>query len=454
MSYTSLFELFKIGVGPSSSHTVGPMVAARDFVLGLLEQGRLQAVERIRVTLFGSLGLTGRGHNTDRAVVMGMEGFEPATVPMTEVEGGIERVARAGSIMLAGRHPVAFDPAADIVFESSFRTEHANVLTFDAHLADGAWVGRSFASIGGGFVVDLEQVAGQTPDMPETIVVSSAAEMLEAAANLGTIADIARANELAIRDRHELTAGIRQIAGVMLESIDRGLSTVGSLPGSLGAVRRAHGLAQELNNPGRPHSLPPCEPTDWAGVWAIAVNEENAAGRRIVTAPTNGAAGVVPAVMRFMLDHCSPQVAQPIEEYLLTATVIGSLLKERAGISGAELGCQGEVGSACSMAAAGLTAALGGTPMQVENAAEIAVEHNLGLTCDPVGGLVQVPCIERNAVGAVKAITAGSLALRGSGHHLVSLDAAIETMRQTGADMDRRYKETSLGGLAVNVPSC
>ncbi len=452
MSYVGVFELFKVGIGPSSSHTVGPMVAAYRFAGGLPG-----TVVRVRVELFGSLALTGRGHGTDQAVVMGLAGHEPATVGMDVVGTLWDRTANTRALRLANGVEIEFDVTSDIVFTSAFRPEHANVVEFTAFDAHGVAIAdRSFASIGGGFVVEAgDHEAASVEAVPVPYPFDSATELVDRAGG-GTIADVVRANELAFRDRAALDAGLDHIAGVMFESIDRGLRATGLLPGPLGVRRRARDLALDLAEHTVARSLPPSEPTDWAGVWAIAVNEENAAGHRIVTAPTNGAAGIVPAVLRFLTEHCKPTAEQPIHEYLLTAAAIGSLLKANAGISGAELGCQGEVGSACAMAAAGLTAALGGTPAQVENAAEIALEHNLGLTCDPVAGLVQVPCIERNAVGAVKAITAASLALRGDGTHVVSLDTAIETLRLTGMDMDRRYKETSLGGLAVTValPDC
>lgn len=449
--YTSLFDLFKIGIGPSSSHTMGPMVAARSF---LTEVGaRLDSITSVKVTLFGSLALTGRGHATDRAVMLGLSGHRPATVPIDVIESLPNRVREQGMLELNGTHPIRFRPEIDIVFADRFRDEHPNVVEFEAAGHRGGILTRSYASVGGGFVVELPEAPMPTRPVGFPLAFASGAELLELATGR-SIADVAMRNEEHIRSRASIAEGIGLISAAMLDSIDRGLRTRGTLPGSLGVRRRAADLAADLGGGSGSRSLPPSEPTDRAAVWAMAVNEENAAGHRIVTAPTNGAAGIVPAVMKFLLDMCSPPVADPIATYLLTATAIGSLLKANAGISGAELGCQGEVGSACSMAAAGLTAALGGSPAQVENAAEIALEHNLGLTCDPVGGLVQVPCIERNAVGTVKAITAASLALRGTGEHLVSLDDAIETMRQTGLDMDHRYKETSLGGLAVNVADC
>lgn len=451
VAYTGVFDLFKVGIGPSSSHTVGPMVAARRFVDELAAQQNVTAIDRVRIELFGSLALTGRGHSTDRGVLLGLAGHQPDTVPIELVSGMLDEVSRRGMTTLAGIGEIRFDVERDFIFNPEFRPEHANVLEISVvGRRDDVLFSRAYASIGGGFVVG----AGESTPEPEAIDVplpfESAARLLELAVNR-SIADVARQNELAFRSSSDLDEGLDHIASIMFDSIHRGLRGTGVLPGQLKVRRRARDLAIDLAEHSVRRSLPPSESTDWAGVWAIAVNEENAAGHRVVTAPTNGAAGIIPAVLKFLTEFCRPDVAQPLREYLLSAAAIGSLLKANAGISGSELGCQGEVGSACAMAAAGLAAALGGSPGQVENAAEIALEHNLGLTCDPVGGLVQIPCIERNAVGAVKAITAASLALRGDGSHVVSLDVAIETLKQTGADMDRRYKETSLAGLAVNV---
>jgi L-serine dehydratase len=453
VTYTGLFDMFTIGIGPSSSHTVGPMVAARRFVAGI---DRVERVAGVEVTLYGSLALTGAGHATPRAVLLGMAGYEPETVPM-EVVASIEAdVAEEGTLLLGGRHRVAF-PVGSLHLDHDFHPAHPNVACFRALDHRGAVIAdREFASIGGGFVIEVDAVesppaeAGTGPH-----VFRSGAELLDLCRMTGrNIASLALENEKAQRAEEEVRSRAAHIAQVMFGVIDRGLAAEGELPGGLRVQRRAAELAQQLRAPGS-LPLPPTGPADWAGVWATAVGEENAAGHRIVTAPTNGAAGIVPAVLRFLDEHCTSACDDdPRLTYLLTATVIGSLLKENAGISGAELGCQGEVGAASAMAAAGLAAALGGSPFQVENAAEIALEHNLGLTCDPLRGLVQVPCIERNAIGAVKSIAAASMALRGTGRHVVSLDAAIATLRQTGRDMDRIYKETSLGGLAVNVPEC
>ncbi len=450
----SIFELFKIGIGPSSSHTVGPMKAAAAFVDGLGD--RLDRVARVRVDLYGSLAWTGKGHGTDKAVVLGLAGQRPDTVDPDQADA---LVARAGqSLALGGRHPITFDQAADIVFDGTTDTPvHPNTLAFAAFAADGTAIARErWCSVGGGFVVreaEVDAPAAAAPDMP--FPYRTAAGLLALCRNRGlAISDIVRRNELALRPAAEVDGHIADVTAAMMHCIDRGMSREGQLPGGLKVRRRAKSIhdrleADRLNNAHAPHEV-----MDWVSLYAIAVNEENAAGGRVVTAPTNGAAGVVPAVLRYYRDHCPGASDAGIADFLLTATAIGGLCKMNASISGAEVGCQGEVGSACSMAAAGLAAALGGTPAQVENAAESGMEHHLGMTCDPIGGLVQVPCIERNAFGAVKAITAASLALRGDGTHLVTLDQVIATMRETGADMQSKYRETSLGGLAVNFVEC
>lgn len=449
MSDAGLFDLFRIGVGPSSSHTVGPMRAAAAFMESFPQ------AEGVGAELHGSLALTGEGHGTDRALIVGLAGHAPDTVPLDLLAGAVEAAAADGGMERVDGGWLAFDPRSDIVRVESLHPAHANVLRFTA-VVDGEPVEQWFASVGGGSIERLvEGAVPPAPEAGEATPWSSCAELLQRCASAGTtIADEVLAAETAQgMTVDEVSAGLAEIALVMEESIERGLGASGALPG-MGVKRRARSLAEALEADDRESSLPPTFAADRAGIYATAVNEENAAGARIVTAPTNGAAGIVPAVLRFMREFCTPKVETPGAVFLLTAAGIGGLIKRGAGVSGAELGCQGEVGAACSMAAAGLAACLGGTPSQVENAAEIALEHHLGMTCDPVGGFVQVPCIERNAVGAVKAITAASMALRGSGEHLVSLDVAIETLRQTGQDMDHRYKETSLGGLAVNVPSC
>ena len=450
MAHTSVFDLFKIGIGPSSSHTVGPMVAARAFALGL------DRPTAVHIELHGSLALTGAGHGTNSAIVAGLQGHQPDTVPVDTFAAIQDELARAGHITLPSGESVRFSLEDNVERVEELHPAHANVMRFTAIDEDGNQTDRWFASVGGGFIVEL--VNGELPppaeSEPPPIQYRSAGELLDlVTARKTSIAELVLQNEIAGRPEDEVRAGVAEIVATMNASIDAGMAKRGSLPG-LGVKRRAADLSLQLIEPPTTCALPPTGPSDWAGVYATAVNEENAAAGRIVTAPTNGAAGIVPAVLRFMTEFCEPQVEDPELVFMLTATGIGSVIKANAGISGAELGCQGEVGSACSMAAAGLTAALGGTPAQVENAAEIALEHNLGLTCDPVGGFVQIPCIERNAVGAVKAITASSLALRGDGTHMVHLDVAIETMRQTGMDMHHNYKETSLGGLAVNVPAC
>jgi L-serine dehydratase len=379
-------------------------------------------------------------------------GHAPDTVPLELVQSVLDDVDSAGALTLPDGRTVPFDRTRDIERVRRIHPAHANVLRLS-----GGGLTRSFASIGGGFVVELDgddlSPAPSPPAVPHPF--DSAAQLLELTGSTDkTIAHLVLENEQALRTNDILTDRLDVVLATMRASIDRGMQRTGVLPGGLGVKRRARDLGLDLVEHGPTRSLPPTGPSDWAGVYATAVNEENAAGSRIVTAPTNGAAGIVPAVLRFMSDFCSPEVEKPEYVFLLTASGIGSIIKQGAGISGAELGCQAEIGSACAMAAGGLAAVLGGSPRQVENAAEIALEHNLGLTCDPVGGLVQIPCIERNAIGAIKAIAAASMALRGDGTHMVPLDTAVETMRQTGRDMDSKYKETSLGGLAVNVPAC
>ena len=440
--------MFKVGIGPSSSHTMGPMLAARDFAAEL-PPGE---VDRITVELHGSLALTGAGHGTDGALAMGLMGHSPDTVPLELVTSALSDVDDVGHITLADGRQVPFDRSRDVTRVREIHPAHANVLRFTSGSTT-----RAFASIGGGFIVELDDGRLPTPPAPPAVPhpFDSAEELLERARKSGrSIAHLVLENEEALRSNDVVTDRLDFVLATMQASIDRGMQRTGILPGGLGVKRRARDLGLDLVEHGPARSLPPTGPSDWAGVYATAVNEENAAGSRIVTAPTNGAAGIVPAVLRFMTDFCTSEVDKPEYVFLLTASGIGSIIKQRAGISGAELGCQAEVGSACAMAAGGLTAVLGGSPEQVENAAEIALEHNLGLTCDPVGGLVQIPCIERNAIGAIKAIAAASMALRGDGTHMVPLDTAIETMRQTGEDMNSKYKETSLGGLAVNVPAC
>lgn len=456
----SVFELFKIGVGPSSSHTMGPMTAACDFVARLDASGQLGAVERIEVELFGSLAFTGKGHATDNAILLGLAGERPDRLSPDRAPGLIASIRESGRLPLGGRHPVMFDERTDLRFNFADRLPfHSNGMRFRAQ--DG--LGRDLAewiaySIGGGAIVDEARIAANAPptalaDIPYPF--SSAAELLIQSERSGlSIAALALANETAQCGLDDVRERLAAIRAAMSDCIDRGMRTDGILPGGLRVVRRAPvGHARLLARQERALA-DPLSVIDWVNLWALAVNEENAAGGRVVTAPTNGAAGIIPAVLRYYERFVPTATEAGADDFLLTAGAVGSLFKENASISGAEVGCQGEVGVACSMAAAGLTAAMGGSPAQVENAAEIGMEHNLGLTCDPVGGLVQVPCIERNAVGAIKAIEASRLALIGDGTHRVSLDQVIETMRRTGADMHSKYKETSLGGLAVNVVEC
>jgi L-serine dehydratase len=456
----SAFELFKIGIGPSSSHTVGPMVAARRFGEWLAERNVLTRVRHVTVDLYGSLALTGKGHATDTAIILGLTGSEPATVDFDSVPALLDQVQTAKGFELMGRQSVRFDPAIDMVFRQRERqTYHSNAVAFSAIGEDSELLGRRFYySVGGGFVLDEDEIGSNTRTQAADVELPydfrSGAELLELGECSGlSFAELVFANECALRPAEEVEAGLDAIAQAMADCIDRGCRVGGTLPGGLKVKRRAAALADELAVRQTSSLGDPLAVLDWINLWAMAVNEENAAGGRVVTAPTNGAAGIIPAVMRFH-DRCYRGTAQTRRTFLLTAAAIGALYKRNASISGAEVGCQGEVGVACSMAAAGLTAAMGGTNSQVENAAEIGMEHNLGLTCDPVAGLVQIPCIERNAMGAVKAVDASRLALLGDGSHMVSLDKVIETMRQTGLDMRDKYKETSLGGLAVNVVEC
>lgn len=453
----SVFDLFKLGVGPSSSHTMGPMTAACRF-LSWLGEARAR-VERVEVTLYASLALTGRGHATDRAVILGLAGFEPRTLDADEGDRAIARAVHQGRLMLAGEREIGFEVGRDLVWAGRTRLpQHPNALKFSAFDAEGAPLGeRTYFSIGGGFVRD-EAEMGQNapaeagPEVPYPF--DSGDELLERAAQANlTIAELMFENEKARRSEQEINDGLEEIAAAMYACIDRGLRVDGVLPGGLKVPRRANQVWQNLMSDADRRIADPLAALDWVNLWALAVNEENAAGGRVVTAPTNGAAGLLPAVLRYY-ERFHNGTAQSRRTFLLTAAAIGALYKKNASISGAEVGCQGEVGVACSMAAAGLTAVLGGSNAQIENAAEIAMEHNLGLTCDPIGGLVQIPCIERNAMGAVKAIDASRLALLGDGRHTVSLDKVIATMKRTGEDMSHIYKETSLGGLAVNLAEC
>jgi L-serine dehydratase len=465
--FLSVFDLFKIGIGPSSSHTMGPMTAAARFLDELLNgdwpRPHGASVARLSASLHGSLAYTGIGHGTDRAVILGLTGQTPLTVDPDAVDAAIAEVAENKRVTPPGHPGYRFDPKVDLVLDRKTPlTGHANGMAFNALDADDrVLLRRIYYSIGGGFVVsdeELQRLKSRGPEAAANDVpypFSHAAEMLAMAAKSGlSIAEMKRANEETRQTRAALDAGLDQVWEAMRGCIERGLAKEGIMPGGLKVKRRARQLHDKLQEEWRQNRPNPLLANDWLSIYAMAVNEENAAGGRVVTAPTNGAAGVIPAVLRYWL-HFHPEADQAgIRDFLLTAAAVGGIIKHNASISGAEVGCQGEVGSASAMAAAGLAAVLGGTAMQVENAAEIALEHHLGMTCDPVGGLVQVPCIERNALGAVKAVTAASLALKGDGTHFVPLDAAIETMRQTGLDMNEKYKETSLGGLAVNVVEC
>ena len=456
--FLSVFDMFKVGIGPSSSHTMGPMVAAGRF----LDDLRASAfkVAGLRASLHGSLAFTGVGHATDRAVILGLAGFLPDTYDAEKAEAALRVIENDKQVMPDDLPPLAFDPANDLTFDyDNALPGHANGLQLMATDAQGDVIFQEiYYSIGGGFVLTAKELSsGKDTDAgaPVPYPFKSAREMLEMAGKSGkSIAEMKRANELSRLGVGELDRGLLRIWEVMKACMDRGLRSEGTLPGGLHVRRRAAKIRTALEAERGMNLTAPHVINDWISAYAMAVNEENAAGGQVVTAPTNGAAGVVPATIRYWLDHVPGAAPSRVGEFLLTAAAIGGLVKFNASISGAECGCQAEVGSASAMAAAGLAAVMGGTPEQIENAAEIALEHHLGMTCDPVKGLVQVPCIERNGLGAIKAVSAASLALRGDGQHFVPLDAAIETMRQTGEDMSEKYKETALGGLAVNVPNC
>ncbi|SEI51724.1 L-serine ammonia-lyase [Frateuria terrea] len=457
----SVFDIFKIGIGPSSSHTVGPMRAAARFGERWLEEkGVLDRVARVRAELYGSLAMTGRGHGTDKAVLLGFEGHHPDTIDADLIPDILARIRASGRLRVLGKHEIAFDEKADLVFNKRQKLPfHTNGMRFTAYDADGSELAtRDYYSVGGGFVVNQDEAAedrivADTTEQPYPF--SSGDELLATCERHGlTIAQLMMANESVWRPEADIRASLLTIWKAMADCVSRGLRSPGTLPGGLHVARRAPAMAEELRNQPEAALKDPLTILDWVNLYALAVNEENAAGGRVVTAPTNGAAGIVPAVGHYYLRFCPKADENGIVDYLLTAAAIGILYKENASISGAEVGCQGEVGVACSMAAGGLTAALGGSVWQVENAAEIGMEHNLGLTCDPIGGLVQIPCIERNAMGSVKAINASRMALKSDGKHRVSLDKVIKTMRDTGRDMKDKYKETSRGGLAVNVIEC
>lgn len=455
----SIFDLFKIGIGPSSSHTVGPMRAAALFTGALRERRLSDRITRIEVRLYGSLSATGVGHGTDRAVLMGLMGELPDRIDPQCIPERIGALRASGILMLDGRHPVHFDWDTDLLLLEESLPYHPNAITFIA-TADHAEAHReTYYSIGGGFVVDAEQAASGSLDTDSTALpydFSSAKSLLELCQQHGlSISELMMANEKAWRTEQQIRSGLIDLWHAMQECVDNGLKHDGILPGGLNVRRRAAKLHQTLLAVGKPNVIgSTMSAMEWVNLFALAVNEENAAGGRMVTAPTNGAAGIIPAVLSYYMKFNPTACDDDVVKFLLGAAAVGILCKKNASISGAEVGCQGEVGSACAMAAAGLAEVLGGTPEQVENAAEIGLEHNLGLTCDPVGGLVQVPCIERNAIAAVKAINAAQMALRGDGIHHISLDRVIRTMRDTGADMHDKYKETSRGGLAVSVIEC
>ncbi|WP_019970305.1 L-serine ammonia-lyase [Mycobacterium sp. 141] len=454
----SVFDLFKVGIGPSSSHTVGPMRAAHLFVALLADTGLLARVARVRCELFGSLGATGHGHGSVKAVILGLMGEEPHLVDPVDAGPKAEAVRAEHAIHLGGTHRVTFSPDDDVVLYRNRNLDfHSNGMVFTAYGADGAeLLQRDYYSVGGGFVVDRDET-GEAVLVPDSTPVKypfrTGDELVRIARDERlSISGIVLANELAWRSEAEVRAGLLEIWAVMRECVERGSRTAGVLPGGLKVRRRAAELRARLEHASSDSD--PLHAMEWVTLYALAVNEENAAGGRVVTAPTNGAAGIVPAVLHFCERFVVPFGDDEVVRFLLAAGAVGWLFKANASISGAEVGCQGEVGAACSMAAAGLAEVLGGTPEQVENAAEIGIEHNLGLTCDPVGGLVQIPCIERNAIASVKAIAAAQLAVRGDGMHHVSLDKAIKTMRETGADMQDKYKETARGGLALNIVEC
>lgn len=453
----SAFDLFKIGIGPSSSHTVGPMRAAAMFAGRLRESGVLREVVRVKAEMYGSLGATGRGHGTPKAVMLGLEGESPEGVDVEEIAGRVEAIRRDRSLRLNGEHPLAFDEKEDLLLNRRKALPlHPNGMIFTAYgEADRELLVRTYYSVGGGFILDDPDSGHGSiaeDDRPLRYPFSTAAELLaHCDASDSDISAVMLANEQAWRPEDETRRGLLGIWQAMQECVERGCNSEGLLPGGLKIRRRAPRLREQLLAKPESSLMDPLTALDWVTLYALAVNEENAAGSRVVTAPTNGAAGIVPAVLHYYVRFVPGANEDGVVRFLLTAAAIGVLFKENASISGAEVGCQGEVGSACSMAAAGLAEVLGGTPRQVENAAEIAMEHNLGLTCDPVGGLVQVPCIERNAMASVKAIHAARMALRGDGEHFVSLDQVIRTLRDTGRDMKDKYKETSRGGLAVNV---
>ena len=455
----SVFDIFKVGIGPSSSHTVGPMRAALTFAKALQQQNHIPALDSISIELFGSLAATGKGHGTNKAVILGLLGESPDTIDPDSIDDKLNKVQQSGSIQLLNQYPIKFNEADQIIFHRKALAFHSNGMRFIARDKNKApLLEKEFYSVGGGFVVSESDAstAIESNDACLPYPFKTADELLLLCMDHKcSISHIMFNNEKAWLSEAEIKKNLLHIWGVMQACVQRGFIQEGVLPGGMKIKRRAAGLYRQLiDEQTLQTSVVPLGTLDWVNLYALAVSEENAAGGRVVTAPTNGAAGIIPAVLHYYMKFCVGANDEGVIKFLLTAGAIGFLYKENASISGAEVGCQGEVGVACSMAAGALTEVLGGTPEQVENAAEIGMEHNLGLTCDPVGGLVQVPCIERNAMGAVKAINAARIALRGDGTHFVSLDNVIKTMRETGADMKTKYKETSRGGLAVNLTEC
>ncbi|GAB2614299.1 L-serine ammonia-lyase [Streptomyces capparidis] len=452
----SVFDLFSVGIGPSSSHTVGPMRAARMFARRLEKEGALAETASVRAELYGSLGATGHGHGTPKAVLLGLAGHSPRTVDVEAADDEVARVRATGRLQLLGRHEIPFDEPTQLVLHRRRSLPyHANGMTLTALDASGTpLLEKTYYSVGGGFVVDEDAVGEDRIKLDDTVLrhpFRTGDELLRMSRETGlSISALMLENEKAWRTEEQIRAGLLEIWRVMRDCVARGMSREGILPGGLKVRRRAATAARALRAEGDPAA----RAMEWVTLYAMAVNEENAAGGRVVTAPTNGAAGIIPAVLHYYMNFVPGADEEGVIRFLLAAGAIGMLFKENASISGAEVGCQGEVGSACSMAAGGLAEVLGGSPEQVENAAEIGMEHNLGLTCDPVGGLVQIPCIERNGMASVKAVTAARMALRGDGRHHVSLDKVIKTMKETGADMKVKYKETARGGLAVNVIEC
>ena len=455
----SIFDLFKIGIGPSSSHTVGPMKAANLFVSALSQQQLLMQVERVQVELFGSLGATGKGHGSDIAVMLGLMGEQPQTTDVTAISQKIADIQAQNTLFLNQQHEINFVADRDLILNGRVSLpHHPNALTITAFTGNDIVYQNTYYSIGGGFVQTEQEAQAKEPVIesvkkPVPYPFNNAKELLQICQQHQlSIAQVVRANELANLSEDELLGGLNDIWQVMQDCVNDGCRHDGILPGGLQVQRRAKAIYQQLSAAdSRKAFNDALAVMDWVNLYALAVNEENASGGRVVTAPTNGAAGVIPAVMHYYRDFCPSYTLQGLHDFLLTAAAIGIIIKENASISGAEVGCQGEVGSACAMAAAGLTYVLGGSPAQCANAAEIGIEHHLGMTCDPIAGLVQVPCIERNAMAAVKAINASRLALKGNGQHVVSLDKAIKTMKETGRDMMSKYKETAMGGLAINV---